>query len=90
MYNIGDYLDNKFQNHGACKVCQKQIIWNRQKLSAHKRSGNCEGQPLSEREFFKGMQQTSVSAIYVLPNAAATRRPSPGKQFTLVSDFFKL
>lgn len=52
-YEISDYLEtrDKQTNRGKCKGCDKEILWNRKKLSSHKRSA-CPGATEDEKELF--------------------------------------
>ena len=51
------------EKNGKCRVCSKAIIWNKQKLGNHKRSGNCIGQSSEERAMFKGLVSSEIHIL---------------------------
>ena len=57
---IEDYLQNKSKTNnrtvGECKLCKKEIPWNRDKLASHKRA-NCLA---SEKGFWHGKEAITL------------------------------
>ena len=87
--NISDYLTDRNGKNGKCRVCSKAIIWNKQKLGNHKRSGNCIGQSSEERAMFKGLVSSEIHILQSSSRASqaitTSSSPTPAKIPRLVS-----
>ena len=81
--NISDYLTDRNGKNGKCRVCSKAIIWNKQKLGNHKRSGNCIGQSSEERAMFKGLVSSEIHILQSSSRASqaitTSSSPTPAK-----------
>ena len=77
-----DYLQDKQPDKtGKGKTLRKKTCWNRRKLGNHKRSGNCVGQAMEERQYFCGLvSKKSTTIPSPLPVSNCIEEPPPPKK----------
>lgn len=62
-FNINEFLENysKVTDRGRCKICSKQVTWNRKRVASHKRT-NCTNVSAEERSFFTKRKFHDISS----------------------------